>query len=55
MYVGSLVIGGRNAPTLADGDGFVESFPALSLESVRRVDGGVLLEYQVEGRTEPGT
>ena len=55
VYVGSLVIGGRDAPTLADGEGFVESFPALSLESVRRVDGGVLLEYEVAGRTEPGT
>ena len=55
VYVGSLVIGGRDAPTLADGEGFVESFPTLSLESVRRVDDGVLLDYEVAGRTEPGT
>ena len=53
VYVGSLVIGGRDAPTLADGEGFVESFPDLSLESARRVDDGVLLEYEVEGRAEP--
>jgi 2,5-diamino-6-(ribosylamino)-4(3H)-pyrimidinone 5'-phosphate reductase len=53
VYVGSLVIGGRDAPTLADGEGFVESFPALSLESVRRLDDGVLLEYAVEGRVGP--
>ena len=55
VYVGSLVIGGRDAPTLADGEGFVASFPSLSLESVRRLDDGVLLEYAVEGRVGPVT
>lgn len=45
VYVGSLVIGGRDAPTLADGDGFVDEFPALSLEAVERIDDGVLLTY----------
>jgi len=53
VYVGSLILGGRDAPTLADGDGFVESFPDLSLEDVRRTDDGVLLEYAVTGRSEP--
>ena len=46
-YVGNLVIGGRDAPTLADGEGFVEEFPGLSLDSVERVDDGVLLEWTV--------
>ena len=55
VYVGSLVIGGRDAPTLADGEGFVASFPSLSLESVRRLDDGVLLEYAVEGRVGTAT
>ncbi len=45
VFVGSLVIGGRNAPTLADGDGFVEAFPELALESVEKLDDGVLLSY----------
>jgi 2,5-diamino-6-(ribosylamino)-4(3H)-pyrimidinone 5'-phosphate reductase len=45
VYVGSLVIGGRDAPTLADGEGFVEAFPELALESVERIDDGVLLSY----------
>jgi len=45
VFVGSLVIGGRNAPTLADGDGFIEEFPELTLESVEQVDDGVLLSY----------
>jgi 2,5-diamino-6-(ribosylamino)-4(3H)-pyrimidinone 5'-phosphate reductase len=53
VYVGSLIVGGRDAPTLADGDGFVESFPDLSLEDIRRTDDGVLLEYAVTGRSEP--
>jgi 2,5-diamino-6-(ribosylamino)-4(3H)-pyrimidinone 5'-phosphate reductase len=52
VYVGSLILGGRDAPTLADGDGFVESFPELSLDDVRRIDDGVLLEYGVAGRSD---
>lgn len=55
VYVGSLVVGGRDAPTLADGDGFVESFPDLSLDDVRRIDDGVLLEYTVAGRRDGGS
>jgi 2,5-diamino-6-(ribosylamino)-4(3H)-pyrimidinone 5'-phosphate reductase len=47
VYVGSMVVGGRDAPTLADGEGFVESFPELDLRDVRRVDDGVLLRYDV--------
>jgi 2,5-diamino-6-(ribosylamino)-4(3H)-pyrimidinone 5'-phosphate reductase len=47
VFVGNVVIGGREAPTLADGTGFVDEFPALSLESVERVDDGVVLEWTV--------
>jgi 2,5-diamino-6-(ribosylamino)-4(3H)-pyrimidinone 5'-phosphate reductase len=47
VYVGPLIIGGRDAPTLADGDGFESDFPELALESVERIDDGVLLEYTV--------
>ncbi len=47
VYVGSIVIGGRDAPTLADGEGFVEEFPELDLRDVERVDEGVLLRYDV--------
>jgi 2,5-diamino-6-(ribosylamino)-4(3H)-pyrimidinone 5'-phosphate reductase len=49
LYVGSLVIGGREAPTLADGEGFVDPdrFPALTLEAVQRLDDGVVLSYSV--------
>jgi len=50
VYVGSLVIGGRDAPTLADGEGFVEAFPGLTLESASPLDDGVLLRYAVADR-----
>jgi len=46
VYVGSTLVGGRDAPTLADGDGFVESFPKLELTSVERIDDGVLLRWE---------
>ncbi|MFW6320311.1 MAG: 2,5-diamino-6-(ribosylamino)-4(3H)-pyrimidinone 5'-phosphate reductase [Halohasta sp.] len=46
VYVGSLVIGGRDAPTLADGEGFVGDFPRLTLESVERLNDGVVLGYR---------
>ncbi|MFB6177966.1 MAG: dihydrofolate reductase family protein, partial [Halobaculum sp.] len=49
LFVGSMVVGGRDAPTLADGEGFVDpdEFPELSLTDVRRIDDGVLLSYDV--------
>lgn len=47
VYVGNVVIGGRDAPTLADGEGFVSSFPDLELDGVERVDSGVVLEWTV--------
>jgi 2,5-diamino-6-(ribosylamino)-4(3H)-pyrimidinone 5'-phosphate reductase len=45
VFVGGTVIGGREAPTLADGEGFVEGFPSLSLEDVERLDDGVVLYW----------
>ena len=47
VYIGNIVIGGRDAPTLADGDGFVEAFPELELRSVERIDPGVVLAWDV--------
>jgi 2,5-diamino-6-(ribosylamino)-4(3H)-pyrimidinone 5'-phosphate reductase len=47
VYVGNLVIGGREAPTLADGTGFVDDFPALKLDDVERMDDGVVLHWTV--------
>jgi len=48
VYVGPTIIGGRDAPTLADGDGFVEEFPELELACVERVDDGVVLHWTAE-------
>jgi 2,5-diamino-6-(ribosylamino)-4(3H)-pyrimidinone 5'-phosphate reductase len=48
VYVGSMVVGGRDAPTLADGDGFVDEFPRLSLRDVERLDDGIVLGYDVD-------
>ncbi len=46
VYVASEIIGGRSAPTLVDGEGFISDPPQLELESVERIDGGVLLQYE---------
>ncbi|WP_254534700.1 2,5-diamino-6-(ribosylamino)-4(3H)-pyrimidinone 5'-phosphate reductase [Halomarina litorea] len=48
-FVGPLVIGGRDAPTPADGEGFVdpERFPRLALDDVERLDEGVVLHWSV--------
>jgi 2,5-diamino-6-(ribosylamino)-4(3H)-pyrimidinone 5'-phosphate reductase len=48
VFVGSLVVGGREAPTLADGEGFVDDFPALELVGLDRLDDGVVLDYRVD-------
>jgi len=50
VFVGSVVIGGRDAPTLADGEGFTDpdSFPELSLTDVDQLDDGVVLGYDVQ-------
>lgn len=48
VFVGPRVFGGRDAPTLADGEGFVDDFPDLSLRDVERIDGGVVLYWDVQ-------
>ncbi|MFW5938583.1 MAG: 2,5-diamino-6-(ribosylamino)-4(3H)-pyrimidinone 5'-phosphate reductase [Halanaeroarchaeum sp.] len=53
LFVGSMIVGGRDAPTLADGEGFVEDYPRLELRSVERLDDGVLLEYDVADAGAP--
>lgn len=48
VYIGGMIIGGESAPTLVDGQGFRESFPRLRLESVERLDEGVLLKWSLD-------
>ena len=46
VYVGSMVIGGKDAPTPADGNGWVaEGGLKMELRSAERLGDGVLLEY----------
>ena len=51
-FVGNMVIGGRDAPTPADGPGFPNDneFVNLSLMDVGELDNGVLLRWQVKNR-----
>lgn len=55
VFVGPIIIGGRNAPTLVDGVGFVDTFPKLSLTGVDRIDDGVVLRFSVRDRSPPRT
>nr|WP_287262125.1 2,5-diamino-6-(ribosylamino)-4(3H)-pyrimidinone 5'-phosphate reductase [Methanothrix sp.] len=47
VFVGPMVIGGQDAPTLVDGRGFPENFQRLELESAERIDDGLLLKWRV--------
>ena len=53
-FIGGLIIGGEDAPTLADGIGFINeaSFVKLRLISVEPLDQGVLLCWKVIGRSQ---
>ncbi|MDD1724933.1 MAG: 2,5-diamino-6-(ribosylamino)-4(3H)-pyrimidinone 5'-phosphate reductase [Methanospirillum sp.] len=48
-FVGNMIIGGKDAPTLADGEGFVTEnhFPRLYLDSVTPLDEGVMIHWKV--------
>lgn len=48
VYIAGLIIGGERAPSLVDGPGFQNSFPRLSLQSVQRLDEGLLLHWSFE-------
>lgn len=49
-FIGNMIIGGREAPTLADGEGFLteDEFLRLTLIETRRVENGVLLHWKVD-------
>jgi len=50
VFVGSLIIGGREAPTPVDGEGAesVGKIVDLKLRSHEKMDDGILLKYEVE-------
>ena len=49
-FVGNIIIGGKDAPTLADGPGFIKEseFCRLVLLEARKIEDGVLLHWKVE-------
>lgn len=47
VYISNLIIGGREAPTLVDGEGFVDEFPELILSDTTQLDEGIVLFWDV--------
>jgi 2,5-diamino-6-(ribosylamino)-4(3H)-pyrimidinone 5'-phosphate reductase len=49
MFVGNIIIGGKDAPTLADGTGYVleSDFPVLERMDVIPMEEGVLIHWKV--------
>ncbi len=46
-FIGNIIIGGRTAPTLVDGEGCTGEFCKLSLISCERMEDGVLIRWEV--------
>jgi|Deesub1362A_J573_1020465.scaffolds.fasta_scaffold00193_13 2,5-diamino-6-(ribosylamino)-4(3H)-pyrimidinone 5'-phosphate reductase len=46
IYIGNLVLGGRDAPTIVDGVGFTRNFPKFRLFETRELGEGVLLKWK---------
>jgi 2,5-diamino-6-(ribosylamino)-4(3H)-pyrimidinone 5'-phosphate reductase len=49
-FICNIIIGGKDAPTLADGPGFLleSEFCRLSLIEARRIEAGILLHWKVD-------
>jgi 2,5-diamino-6-(ribosylamino)-4(3H)-pyrimidinone 5'-phosphate reductase len=47
VYIGSMLFGGEDAPTLIDGAGFAGNFPMLELISLEQMDEGALIRWSV--------
>ena len=47
-FIGNIILGGRSAPTLVDGEGFESGFSKLSLLSCERLDEGLLIMWKVQ-------
>jgi 2,5-diamino-6-(ribosylamino)-4(3H)-pyrimidinone 5'-phosphate reductase len=49
-YIGNIIIGGNEAPTLVDGEGLIDNFIRLTLKEIRQLDEGLLVRWAVIGR-----
>lgn len=49
-FIGNMVIGGKDAPTLADGEGFIREaeFRRLTLLEAHKIEQGMLLHWNVD-------
>lgn len=47
-FIGNMILGGKSAPTLVDGEGSVSDFCKLGLISCERLEEGVLLKWKVQ-------
>lgn len=50
-FIGNMIIGGKDAPTFADGEGFIyeSAFLRLTLLDAQRIEEGILLHWIVTG------
>jgi len=46
-FIGNIIIGGRTAPTLVDGDGCTGGFCKLSLISCEKIEDGLLIKWKI--------
>jgi 2,5-diamino-6-(ribosylamino)-4(3H)-pyrimidinone 5'-phosphate reductase len=49
-FIGNIIIGGKDAPTITDGEGFIKEseFARLTLLEASRIDNGILLHWKVK-------
>jgi 2,5-diamino-6-(ribosylamino)-4(3H)-pyrimidinone 5'-phosphate reductase len=47
IYLGNIIIGGRNAPTLIDGEGCIDEFCRLTLISCEKLEEGILIKWKI--------
>ena len=55
-FIGNIIIGGKDAPTFTEGEGFIleSAFPRLTLREARRIEEGILLHWNVENPCQKG-
>jgi 2,5-diamino-6-(ribosylamino)-4(3H)-pyrimidinone 5'-phosphate reductase len=56
QYIGNIILGGRDAPTPADGEGFFSTDPFVRMDLLEcvRIDEGVLLHWRIKSPSLPG-
>ncbi len=47
-FIGNMIIGGKSAPTLVDGEGFESGFSKLSIISCEIMEEGIIIKWKVQ-------